>query len=178
MWIIRLSVPLLGRLLEKQGWRVGIVAQPRWDNPEDISRMGRPRLFCGISAGSLDSMLCHYTAFRKKRHDDPYTPGGKSGARPNRACIVYSNLVRAAFPGMFVVLGGIEASLRRLAHYDFWSDSLRRSLLFDSKADLIIYGMGEYGTASWHDDCEKNQLLGSQVRCASAIGRRGLALPI
>ena len=139
------GVPLLGRLLEKRGWRVGIVAQPRWDSPEDISRMGRPRLFCGISAGSLDSMLCHYTAFRKKRHDDPYTPGGKSGARPNRACIVYSNLVRAAFPGMFVVLGGIEASLRRLAHYDFWSDSLRRSLLLDSKADLIIYGMGEYG---------------------------------
>ena len=139
------GVPLLGRLLEKQGWRVGIVAQPRWDNSSDISRMGRPRLFCGISAGSLDSMLCHYTAFRKKRHDDPYTPGGKCGARPNRACIVYSNLVRSAFPGMFIVLGGIEASLRRLAHYDFWSDSLRRSLLLDSKADLIIYGMGEYG---------------------------------
>jgi len=138
------GVPLLGRLLEKQGYRVGIVAQPRWDNAEDISCMGRPRLFCGISAGCLDSMLCHYTAFRKKRHDDSYTPGGKAGARPNRASIVYSNLVRAAFPGIFILLGGIEASLRRLAHYDFWSDSLRRSLLFDSKADLISYGMGEY----------------------------------
>ncbi len=139
------GIPLLGRLLEAQGWRVGIVAQPRWDSPDDIMRMGRPRLFCGISSGSLDSMLCHYTAFRKKRHDDSYTPGGKSGARPNRACIVYSNLARAAFPGVFVLLGGIEASLRRLAHYDFWSDKLRRSLLLDSKADLIIYGMGEYG---------------------------------
>ena len=139
------GIPLLGRVLEREGYRVGIIAQPRWDNLEDIQRLGRPRLFCGIGAGCLDSMLCHYTAFRKIRRDDAYTPGGVSGARPNRASIVYTNLVRAAFPGLFVVLGGIEASLRRAAHYDFWSDSLRRSLLFDSKADLLIYGMGERG---------------------------------
>lgn len=137
------GIPLLGRWLEAHGYRVGIIAQPRWDTPEDILRLGRPRLFCGISAGCLDSMLAHYTAFRKKRHDDAYTPGGGSGARPNRASIVYSNLVRAAFPGLPVVLGGIEASLRRHAHYDFWSDALRRSILFDSKADLLVYGMGE-----------------------------------
>lgn len=137
------GVPLLGRVLEARGYRVGIVAQPRWDSPADLARLGRPRLFCGISAGCLDSMLAHYTAFRKKRRDDAYTPGGQAGARPNRACIVYANLARQAFPGLPVVLGGIEASLRRAAHYDFWSDSLRRSLLFDAKADLLLYGMGE-----------------------------------
>ncbi len=137
------GVPLLGRVLEARGYRVGIVAQPRWDTPADLARLGRPRLFCGISAGCLDSMLAHYTAFRKKRRDDAYTPGGLAGARPNRACIVYTNLARQAFPGLPVVLGGIEASLRRAAHYDFWSDSLRRSLLFDAKADLLLYGMGE-----------------------------------
>ena len=88
-------------------------------------------------------MLAHYTAFRKKRHDDAYTPGGKAGARPNRACLVYANLARQAFPGLPVILGGIEASLRRTTHYDFWTDSLRRSILLDAKADLLIYGMGE-----------------------------------
>ena len=153
------GVPLLARMLEKQGYRVGIVAQPRWDNPEDIQKMGRPRLFCGVSAGSLDSMLCHYTAFRKKRHDDPYTPGGRAGARPNRACLVYSNLVKAAFPGLCLVLGGIEASLRRFAHYDFWSDSLRRSLLLDSKADLLVYGMGEYAIGEIAARLQNNQDL-------------------
>ncbi|MGI6356911.1 MAG: YgiQ family radical SAM protein [Lentisphaerae bacterium] len=137
------GTPLLGRLLEANGYRVGIIAQPRWDTPEDIARLGRPRLFCSIGSGGLDSMLCHYTAFRKKRRDDAFTPGGKAGARPNRASIVYANLVRAAFPGIFLALGGIEASLRRAAHYDFWSDSLRRSLIFDAKADIILYGMAE-----------------------------------
>ncbi len=134
---------LLGRLLVARGLRTGIVAQPRWTTPEDVSRMGRPRLFAGVTAGALDSMLAHYTAFRKKRHDDAYTPGGRAGARPNRAVIVYSNLVRQAFPGLVVVLGGIEASLRRITHYDFWSDSLRRPILLDAKADLLVWGMGE-----------------------------------
>lgn len=134
---------LLGRLLVARGLRTGIVAQPRWTTPEDVLRMGRPRLFAGVTAGALDSMLAHYTAFRKKRHDDAYTPGGRAGARPNRAVIVYSNLVRQAFPGLVVVLGGIEASLRRITHYDFWSDSLRRPILLDAKADLLVWGMGE-----------------------------------
>lgn len=158
------GVPLLGRWLMEHGYRVGIVAQPRWNEtlPQhggdpaeargaheldagiaDISRMGRPRLFAGVSAGALDSMLAHYTAFRRKRHDDAYTPGGKAGARPNRAVIVYANLVRRAFPGLPLVAGGIEASLRRVSHYDFWSDSLRRSLLFDARLDLLLFGMGE-----------------------------------
>jgi uncharacterized radical SAM protein YgiQ len=134
---------LLGRWLGAHGFCVGIIAQPRWDGPEDLLRMGRPRLFAGASAGALDSLLAHYTAFRKKRSEDAYTPGGASGARPNRACIVYSGLLRRAFPGLPIVLGGVEASLRRAAHYDFWTDALRRSILFDAKADLLVYGMGE-----------------------------------
>lgn len=134
---------LLGRWLAAHGYRVGIVAQPRWDRPDDFTVLGRPRLFAGVTAGALDSLLAHYTAFRKKRHDDAYTPGGLAGRRPNRACIVYTGLVRQAFPGLPVVLGGLEASLRRASHYDFWSDALRRSILLDSKADLLVYGMGE-----------------------------------
>lgn len=137
------GIPLLARVLEAKGFKVGIISQPRWDNTEDVMRMGRPRLFCGIGSGCLDSMLAHYTAFRKKRHDDAFTPGGKAGARPNRATIVYANLLRAAFPGIFIAIGGIEASLRRAAHFDFWSNSLRKSILLDSKADLLLYGMGE-----------------------------------
>ena len=134
---------LLGRWLLAHGYRVGIVAQPRWEGVEDVVRMGRPRLFAGVTAGALDSMLAHYTAFRKKRSDDAYTPGGKAGARPNRACIVYTGLVKRAFGGLPVVVGGIEASLRRVTHYDFWKESIRRSMLLDSKAALLVYGMGE-----------------------------------
>lgn len=134
---------LIGRWLQFNGYRVGIVAQPRWNIPEDIMRLGRPRLFAGVTAGALDSLLAHYTAFRKLRHDDAYTPGNRHGARPNRACIVYTGLVRQAFPSLPVVLGGVEASLRRAVHYDFWTDKMRRSLLLDSKADLLVYGMGE-----------------------------------
>ncbi len=134
---------LIARFLEARGFRVGIVAQPRWDDPEDVLRMGRPRLFVGVSAGNLDSMLNKLTAQKKTRSDDQYSPGGRTGARPNRATIVYSNLVRGAMPGVPVVLGGIEASLRRIAHYDYWSDKIRRAILLDAKADLLIFGMGE-----------------------------------
>ena len=137
------GVALLGRWLIAHGFRTGIIAQPGWQNTDDITRMGRPRLFAGVTAGALDSLLAHYTAFRKKRHDDAYTPGGKAGARPNRACVVYANLARRAFPGLPLVLGGIEASLRRITHYDFWTDALRRPILLDAKADLLVYGMGE-----------------------------------
>lgn len=151
---------LLGRVLEAAGYRVGIIAQPRWDTPEDFTRLGRPRLFAGITAGALDSMLAHYTAFRKLRHDDAYTPGNVHGARPNRACIVYTGIVRNAFPGLPVVLGGIEASMRRATHYDFWTEKLRRSILLDSKADLVVYGMGEkavLGIAKRLDTCKEYQ---------------------
>jgi uncharacterized radical SAM protein YgiQ len=137
------GVALLGRWLQAHGYRVGIVAQPRWDTAEDIKCMGRPRLFAGVTAGAIDSMLAHYTAFRKKRSDDAYTPGGQSGTRPNHASMVYTGLVRQAFKGLPVILGGVEASLRRATHYDFWSNKLKRSILLDSKADLLVFGMGE-----------------------------------
>ena len=137
------GVALLGRWLVAHGYRTGIVAQPDWKDPLNLAPMGRPRLFAGISAGALDSMLAHYTAFRKIRRDDAFSPGGMAGARPNRACLVYANMARAAFPGLPVVLGGIEASLRRITHYDFWSDTLRRPILLDAKAELLVYGMGE-----------------------------------
>lgn len=134
---------LLGRWLVHHGFRVGVAAQPRWDAPDDVMQLGRPTLFAGVTAGSLDSMLAHYTAFRKKRSDDAYTPGGQAGSRPNRACIAYTNAVQRAYPGLPVILGGIEASLRRISHYDFWADSVRKSVLLDSKATAITYGMAE-----------------------------------
>lgn len=137
------AMALLGRVLIAHGFRTGIITQPSWSGPEDLLVMGRPRLFAGVSAGAIDSMLAHYTAFRKKRSEDAYTPGGRAGARPNRACIVYTNLLRRAFPGLTVILGGIEASLRRITHYDFWTDALRKPILLDAKADAVVYGMGE-----------------------------------
>jgi len=134
---------VIGRVLEADGWRVGIIAQPDWTKPESLTVMGCPRLFCGITAGNLDSMLSHYTAARRKRKDDAYTPGGATGKRPNLAGMVYTQLAKKAFPGVVTVLGGIEASLRRTAHYDYWQDKLRPSILQDSKADILVYGMGE-----------------------------------
>nr|WP_157471870.1 YgiQ family radical SAM protein [Desulfuromonas sp. DDH964] len=137
------GVPLLARLLESEGFRVGILAQPDWRNPESLRVMGRPRLFAAVSSGAMDSMVNRYTAAKKVRNDDAYTPGGKAAARPDRAVIAYTAAVKGAFRGLPVVIGGIEASLRRLAHYDFWSDRVRRSILVDAKADLLVYGMGE-----------------------------------
>ncbi len=137
------GIVLLARWLIHNGFRTGLVCQPPWDKVEILTCMGRPALFVGIGAGSVDSMLAHYTAFRKKRSQDAFSPGGRIGLRPNRATIVYANLVRRAFPGLPIVLGGIEASTRRATHYDFWSDALRRPILFDAKADLLVYGMGE-----------------------------------
>ncbi|MBX3128529.1 MAG: YgiQ family radical SAM protein [Polyangiaceae bacterium] len=138
---------LIARFLEGRGYRVGIIAQPRWDTVDDLVRLGRPRLFVGVAAGNLDSMLNKLTAQKKVRSEDQYSPGGRPGLRPNRATVVYANLCRRAFPGLPVVIGGIEASLRRIAHYDYWSDSIRRSILLDSKADLLVFGMGE--RAAW-----------------------------
>lgn len=135
---------LIGRVLEADGWRVGVIAQPDWTDPTALLAMGRPRLFCGVTSGNLDSMLAHYTAARRRRHQDSYTEGGRTGGRPNRSCVVYAQLARRAFPGLPVVLGGIEASLRRVAHYDYWQDALRPSILLSSKADILVYGMGEY----------------------------------
>lgn len=158
---------LLGRWLIHHGYRTGIIAQPRWTTTDDIKVMGRPRLFAGVTAGALDSMLAHYTAFRKKRSDDAYTPGGVAGRRPNRASIVYSSLVKQAFAKLPIVLGGIEASLRRLTHYDFWTDQLRRSILLDAKADLLLYGMAERGIL------EAARVFEGQVAAGGERGGRG-----
>lgn len=167
---------LLGRWLVEHGFRTGIISQPSWENPDSLLPMGRPLLFAGITAGAVDSMLAHYTAFRKKRGDDAFTPGGRSGSRPNRATIVYANLARRAFPGLPLVLGGIEASLRRITHYDFWSDSLRRPLLADAKADLLVYGMGERPLLELanlaRDGMEDFMSKARRVRGVVSIGRR------
>lgn len=168
------SMALLGRLLVAHGFRTGIVTQPRWTDADDLTAMGRPRLFAGVSAGAIDSMLAHYTAFRKKRHDDAYTPGGMAGARPNRACIVYANLLRRAFPGLTVVLGGIEASLRRITHYDFWTDSLRKPVILDAKADAVVYGMGERAVVDialrLEDGRDLNGIPGTVTAPPAAVG--------
>ncbi|MDT8440694.1 MAG: YgiQ family radical SAM protein [Desulfuromonadales bacterium] len=137
------GVPLLARLLEAEGLRVGILAQPDWRNPDALRVMGRPRLFAAVSAGAMDSMVNRYTAAKKVRNDDAYAPGGRAGLRPDRATIAYTAALKGAFRGLPVVIGGIEASLRRLAHYDYWDDRVRRSILADSKADLLLYGMAE-----------------------------------
>jgi len=137
------GVPLLARWLEKHGFRVGIIAQPDWRAKEAFMTLGRPRLCFAVSAGAMDSMVAHYTPARKLRHDDAYTPGNRHGARPNRATIIYTSRLKEAYRDVPVIIGGIEASLRRFAHYDFWEDKVRRSIIFDAKADLLIYGMAE-----------------------------------
>lgn len=138
---------LVGRYLQSLGYRVGLVAQPRWDCPDEIAALGRPRLFVGVTAGNLDSMLNRLTAQGMLRSTDAYSPNGEPNMRPNRASIVYAQLCRRAFPGLPVVIGGIEASMRRIAHYDFWSNSVRRSVLLDSKSSLLVFGMAERALA-------------------------------
>ncbi len=137
------AMAILGRTLEAAGFRVGILSQPNWNNCDDWRRFGRPRLFFGISAGNMDSMINHYTANRKVRNSDAYSPGGRIGLRPDRATLSYCHRAREAYKGVPVIAGGVEASLRRLAHYDYWSDKVRKSILLDSKADLVVFGMGE-----------------------------------
>lgn len=135
---------VVGRVLESCGLRVAIVAQPNWrDDLRDFKKMGRPRMFFAISAGAMDSMVNHYTANRRRRSDDAYTPGGKAGFRPDYPTIVYTQILKRLYPDVPVVVGGIEASLRRVTHYDYWQDKLRPSILVDSGADMLIYGMGE-----------------------------------
>lgn len=134
---------IIGRTLEANGFTVGIIAQPNWNNAEDFKRLGRPKYGFLVNSGNIDSMVNHYTAAKKKRREDLYSPGGEAGHRPDRAVIVYCNRIREAFKDIPIIIGGIEASLRRFAHYDYWDDKIRRSILVDSKADLLIYGMGE-----------------------------------
>ena len=137
------GMAIIGRLLEAQGFRVGIIAQPDWQSAEPFKALGRPTLFFGVTGGNLDSMVNRYTADRRLRHDDAYTAGGEGGARPDRSTIVYTQRCREAYKDVPIILGGIEASLRRIAHYDYWSDKVRRSILADAKADLLLYGNAE-----------------------------------
>ena len=134
---------LIARFLEGRGFRVGLIPQPDWHSAEPFKALGRPRLFFGVAAGNLDSMLNRLTAQKKNRSEDQYSPGGRTNCRPDRASIVYAQRCREAYPEVPIVLGGIEASLRRIAHYDYWSDKVRRSILFDAKADMLVFGMGE-----------------------------------
>ena len=135
---------IITRLLESRGYRVGIIAQPDWRKPESVQVFGEPRLGFLVSAGNMDSMVNHYSVSKKRRKKDAYTPGGEMGKRPDYACVVYGNLIRQTYKKTPIILGGIEASLRRMAHYDYWSDKLKRSVLLDSGADVISYGMGEH----------------------------------
>lgn len=134
---------IIGRVLEDAGFKVGIIAQPDWRCVNDFKKLGRPRLAFLVTAGNMDSMVNHYTVNKKKRRNDAYSPGGKSGKRPDRASIVYCNRLREAYNDIPIIIGGIEASLRRFACYDYWDNNVRRSILFDSRADLLVYGMGE-----------------------------------
>jgi len=137
------GMAIVGRVLEAQGFRVGILSQPDWHSTRDFMRLGRPNLFFGITGGNMDSMVNRYTSDRRIRSDDAYTPHGVAGARPDRCVIVYSQRAREAYKDVPVVIGGIEASLRRIAHYDYWSEKVRRSVLMDAKADLLVFGNAE-----------------------------------
>src|SRR5438477_936857 len=137
------AMAILQRVLEAAGFRVAMLSQPDWRSCQPWQQFGKPRLFFGISAGNMDSLINHYTANKKLRNDDAYSPGGRIGLRPDRATLAYCQRAREAFPGVPVIAGGVEASLRRLAHYDYWSDTVKRSIVLDSKADLLVYGMGE-----------------------------------
>ena len=134
---------LIGRFLRASGFRVGVIAQPDWRSIDAFVRLGRPRLFFGVTAGNMDSMVANYSANRKPRREDAYAPGGRAGLRPDRAVIVYANRIREAYGDVPIVAGGVEASMRRLAHYDWWDDKVRRSILLDARADILVYGMGE-----------------------------------
>src|SRR6266403_489626 len=137
------AMAILHRVLEQAGFRVAMLSQPDWHSCEPWRQFGRPRLFFAVSAGNMDSLINHYTANKRVRNDDAYSPGGRIGLRPDRATLPYCHRCREAYPDVPVIAGGVEASLRWLAHYDYWSDTVRRSILPDCKADLLVYGMGE-----------------------------------
>lgn len=167
------GIPLLARWLAAHGFRVGIIPQPDWRSKEPFMALGRPRLFFAVSAGAMDSMVAHYTPARKLRHDDAYTPGNRHGSRPNRATIIYTSRLKEAYRDVPVIIGGIEASLRRFAHYDYWENKVRRSILFDAKADLLVYGMGELPLLEVARRMAAGESLGEirSVRGTCRIGR-------
>ena len=137
------GVSIISRVLEDKGFRIAILSQPDWKSCENFKKFGRPKLGFLVTSGNIDSMVAHYTAAKKHRSDDAYTPGVKAGRRPDRAVIVYCNRIREAYGDIPIIIGGLEASLRRFAHYDYWDDKIRRSVLVDSRADILTYGMGE-----------------------------------
>lgn len=166
------GMAVVGRVLEAQGFRVGIIAQPDWRSKDAFQTLGEPNLFFGVAAGNMDSMINRYTADRKLRHDDAYSPNDEGGKRPDRAVVVYSQRCKEAYKGVPVIVGSIEASLRRIAHYDYWSDKVRRSVLMDSKADILVYGNAEraivdiaHRLASGEDVHQIKDLRGNRI-CA------------
>ncbi|MEO7773544.1 MAG: YgiQ family radical SAM protein [Steroidobacteraceae bacterium] len=167
------GMAIIGRLLEAQGLRVGIIAQPDWRNADALRALGKPRLFFGITAGNMDSMVNRYTADRRVRSDDAYTPGGQGGQRPDRSVIVYAQRAREAYRGVPIIIGGIEASLRRIAHFDYWSEKVRRSILLDAKADLLLYGNAERAIADIARRMDAGESIGTitDIRGASFIRR-------
>src|SRR5688572_24483425 len=163
------GMAIMGRLLEAQGFRVGIIAQPDWQSAEAFKQLGKPNLFFGITAGNMDSMVNRYTSDKRIRSDDAYTPGGMGGKRPDRSVVVYAQRAREAFKDVPIVIGGIEASLRRIAHFDYWSEKVRRSVLLDAKADLLVFGNGERAVV------EIARRLAAGEAAASLLDVRGTA---
>ena len=167
------GMAIITRLLEAHGYRVGIICQPDWRDPASVTVLGEPRLGFLVSAGNMDSMVNHYSVTKHRRRTDAYTPGGAAGARPNRAVSVYGNLIRRTYKHAPIILGGIEASLRRLAHYDYWADSLKRSVLLDSGADLLIYGMGEHQVVEIADALDAGLPIDQVTYVAGTVYRTG-----
>ncbi|MBL4615542.1 MAG: YgiQ family radical SAM protein, partial [Magnetovibrio sp.] len=169
------GMAIIGRLLEAHGFRVGIISQPDWSSADAFKTLGPPNLFWGVTAGNMDSMVSRYTADRKIRHNDSYTPDDAGGKRPDRSVVVYAQRCREAYKGVPVVIGGIEASLRRIAHYDYWSDKVRRSVLPDSKADILVYGNAEraivdiaHRTAAGENPKDMHDIRGTAHMCDGA----------
>src|ERR1700689_5086454 len=169
------GMAIIGRGLEAQGLRVGMIAQPDWHSADAFRALGAPRLFFGVTGGNMDSMVNRYTAERRVRSDDAYTPGGQGGKRPDRCVIVYSQRIREAFKTVPIVIGGIEASLRRIAHFDYWSEHVRRSVLADAKADLLVYGNAERQVAEIARRMQAGEAIGeiTDLR-GTAYLRRGM----
>ncbi len=168
-----MGTAVIGRVLEAHGYNVAIVPQPNWrDDLRDFKKLGRPRLFFGVSAGAMDSMVNHYTANRRRRSDDAYTPDGRAGARPDYPTVVYSKILRELWPDVPIVAGGIEASLRRLAHYDYWQDQLRPSIMMDAPVDIITYGMGELATVAIASALSRGESIDSLTDLPQTVVRR------